>query len=382
MAKTFAEAVKDYNQRLKIANLGVSIDIKGTRLALRATLPPRPGSKLTKRHQQRIATGLRANMDGLREAYEQAKLLGARVSTGKFDWADYREPDSAVSGLVREHVEAFKRDLLERQGKRLQTWDRHYGIYLNRLPQDVILSAQVLEQFLLSIPASSCSRRQAVWAIGPFVKFLGMEFDANAYRGTYSSRRPLNPRSIPTDEDIAAAWAKIHNPGWQWVFGIMATYGLRNHEVFRLEELDWPTIRVGENTKTGARDVWPCYPEWVELFDLPNGRPPDVDLSLSNERLGKMVHAAFKRYVRILPYNLRHAWAIRTIGYGWPVELAARQQGHSIEMHTQTYHHWIDRTHQQRVYERLLCRPDAPTAPRPSVINLGLHRQRRVQAEE
>jgi integrase len=382
MVKTFQECVKSYNQRLKAANLGVTIDVKASRLSLRATLPPRPGSKLTKRHQQRVATGLRANMDGLREAYEQAKLLGARVSTGKFDWADYYSGVAPGEETVASAIQRFKHDLCEVKGRSNQTWENHYGVYLGRLPQGAVLSAQVLEQFLLSFPASSCSRRQAVWAINPFVKFLGMDFDSNSYRGTYSSSHPLNPRSIPTDEEIVNAWAMIPNPGWQWVFGMMATYGLRNHEVFRLDALDWPIIRVGENTKTGAREVWPCFPEWVEAFRLPSGKPPTVDAARSNPRLGRMIHAAFKRYVRILPYDLRHAWAIRTIGYGWPVELAARQQGHSVEIHTRTYHQWLDRTHQQRVYERLVRRPDAPQAPRPNGLDIGLHSPPVAQVEK
>ena len=61
--------------------------------------------------------------------------------------------------------------------------------------------------------------------------------------------------------------------------------------------------------------------------------------------------------------GMRHAWAIRTAIFGWPVELAARQMGHSVDMHTRTYHRWLSREHQQRVYDLLVNRPDRPYAP-------------------
>ncbi|MEM9120340.1 MAG: hypothetical protein AAGD09_21010 [Cyanobacteria bacterium P01_F01_bin.56] len=54
------------------------------------------------------------------------------------------------------------------------------------------------------------------------------------------------------------------------------------------------------------------------------------------------------------PYDLRHAWAVRTLLFGWPVELSARQMGHSVEVHTRTYQRWITRQQTQQVYDLLV----------------------------
>jgi len=54
------------NGRLKISNVGVSIEVKGNRLYLRATLPPKPDSGKEKPFQQRLTRGYHANPAGLK----------------------------------------------------------------------------------------------------------------------------------------------------------------------------------------------------------------------------------------------------------------------------------------------------------------------------
>ena len=62
-------------------------------------------------------------------------------------------------------------------------------------------------------------------------------------------------RDLPTDELIERIWAKIPNKSWKFVFGLMATYGLRNHEVFfcdlsSLTNFGDKIVRVLPTTKT------------------------------------------------------------------------------------------------------------------------------------
>jgi integrase len=70
-----------------------------------------------------------------------------------------------------------------------------------------------------------------------------------------------------------------------------------------------------------------------------------------------------KRYGFSKPYNLRHAWAVRTIEFDIPVELAAQQMGHSVLVHNDTYHAWISDGVHQRAFDRALQRPDRPLPP-------------------
>ncbi len=53
-------------------------------------------------------------------------------------------------------------------------------------------------------------------------------------------------------------------------------------------------------------------------------------------------------------YDLRHAWAIRAMSFGLDATLAAKQMGHSLATHTQTYHLALNEREQQRAYDRIL----------------------------
>ncbi|MFM8935376.1 MAG: tyrosine-type recombinase/integrase, partial [Vulcanococcus sp.] len=63
------------------------------------------------------------------------------------------------------------------------------------------------------------------------------------------------------------------------------------------------------------------------------------------QQVGRRVAEQFRRYgLPLTPYDLRHAWAVRTIHIGLPDTVAARMMGHSVAIHTRTYHHWITRS--------------------------------------
>ena len=150
----------------------------------------------------------------------------------------------------------------------------------------------------------------------------------------------------------------------------MATYGLRNHEVFfcdlsTLKKNGDKVLRVLPITKTGEHQAWPFHPEWIELFGLEqlgeeSNSLPKINLDLKEttlQQVGRRVAEQFRRYeMPITPYDLRHAWAIRTIHIGLPDTVAARMMGHSVAIHTRTYHHWITRRDQQKAVDAALAR--------------------------
>jgi len=78
------------------------------------------------------------------------------------------------------------------------------------------------------------------------------------------------------------------------------------------------------------------------------------------QQVGRRVSEQFRRYgLPITPYDLRHAWAVRTIHIGLPDTVAARMMGHSVAIHTRTYHHWITRRDQQQAVDAALARQQA-----------------------
>ena len=49
----------------------------------------------------------------------------------------------------------------------------------------------------------------------------------------------------------------------------------------------------------------------------------------------------------------------RQIHIGLPDTVAARMMGHSVAIHTRTYHHWITRRDQQQAVDAALARQHA-----------------------
>jgi integrase len=104
--------------------------------------------------------------------------------------------------------------------------------------------------------------------------------------------------------------------------------------------------------------VWAFYPEWIDEFKLRTIQLPDLETDLAKttlQRIGQRVTAQFRRYgIPFSPYNLRHAWAVRTIHFGLPDTVAAKMMGHSVAVHTRTYHQWITARDQQQAVNAAL----------------------------
>lgn len=76
------------NGRLHTAKVGVKIEVKGDRLYLRATLPPKPDSEKNHHYQQRIALGFHANPAGISLAEAEARKVGVLIDC-KFSCDSY-----------------------------------------------------------------------------------------------------------------------------------------------------------------------------------------------------------------------------------------------------------------------------------------------------
>ena len=358
---TLESKLNQANGRLKASKVGVRIEQRGQRLVLRANLPPKPSSKRGSPCQQRIPIGLPANLTGLREAEKQARLLGAQLATREFNWHAWGYIPAIVSRSCQDWVNCYQVDYLANGGQ-LDTWEGDYLKVFRRLPLDSPLSPAVLEAVVNGTRANTRSRQRAAMACTALARFAGIDWNASHLRGNYSPSK-VGPRKLPTDEVITRYRNAIENPAWRWIYGIMACYGLRNHECFHLDLKDFPIIRVLESTKTGSREIWPCYPEWADWWELQNKKLPPIELKRSNQKIGHSVTKYLSPKLSFLPYDLRHAWAVRTLLFGWPVELSARQMGHSVDVHTKTYQRWINREQIQRVYELLVNRRDRPKPP-------------------
>ena len=350
------------NQRLKAQSVGVSIGQHGEKLHLRATLPPRKGSKATAPYQQRIYFKCPANPAGLRRAEKEARIVGAQLINSEFDWSRYDAHKKTPPGSCGDWVRKFERWYLDTKGGKAETWRGDYEKGLKGLPRSRSLSPAALEKAILSTEPNTKSRQRACMAANALAKFAGVSFDVSPYRSNYSPSK-VALRNVPSCAAIAAERERLTNPCWRWVYGMMATYGLRNHEVFKLDLTDFPIVQVIESTKTGFREVWPCYPEWADEWGLKDPQLPPIKLERTNQQIGHSVTEYLSPKLPFTPYDLRHAWAVRTISFGWPDALSAQQMGHSLLVHNRIYQRWISKRDHQKVYDILLKREDRPRPP-------------------
>jgi integrase len=213
-------------------------------------------------------------------------------------------------------------------------------------------------------------------------------------------------RRIPTTEAIEEWLDQVmaEDPLWGWVFAMVATYGLRPHEVWHIGSLpdEHGLITVGDAahhikvTKTGFRAAVPLPAAWVDRYQLggANGEQRLAELRArykpryvnevgqafdpardavkrcdNNERLGAICchklrscdakadfelrhklyawveiapaqggRKAQRRKERCVPYDLRHAYAIRAREHTtWSYADVAAVMGHSPEVHRRTY---------------------------------------------
>jgi integrase len=367
------------NGRLKASNVGVSIEAVGNRLYLRSTFPPKPNSGRAKPSQQRLTLGYHANPAGLKLAEQEARKVGALLDCHEFSWEPYLKA-VVVKESIADWVSRFEADYFIRRArspKSETTWRDDYLKVFASLPPDETITLQLLTSAIIATEADSRTRRRFVDVLSRFAQFAGLETNFKPLKGNYSPSK-VTPRDLPTDATIAEWRERIPNPKWRYVYGLIATYGLRPHEVFHCNLDKFPVLQVEESTKTGQRRIYPFYPEWLEQWNLREETLPKVS-GRNNSDLGSRVSHQFKRYeVPFPPYHLRHAWAVRSMEFGLDISLAAQQMGHSVRVHSEIYHAWISEEVHQRAYEALMLRADRPLPPIPSSLEESLEPPRSV----
>ncbi|MBD2019411.1 site-specific integrase [Leptolyngbya sp. FACHB-36] len=345
------------NTELKAAKIRVAINLRNDRLYLRATLPPKPDSNKTEWHQQEIAIGVYANPAGLKRAKIAALEVSSEIAMGQFSWDKYLSKASKRQTVADWAAEFEARYFQERSRtpKTETTWQKDYAISLRKLPAEKPLTAEVLLEAIAQTEPDTRTRKRVCMVFGQLAKLAGIELKLDRLRGSYSPRA-VQPRDLPSDQLIVEWRDQIEDPAWQWVYGMLATYGLRNHEVFLLdlESLKEPpgalTVLDG---KTGGGRVYPFLPEWWELWNLADAKVPNILPGKDHSTLGMRVTKYFARHnFPFTPYALRHAWAVRTAVLGLDPSIAAKMMRHDLTVHFSTYHQFLDDNHMLAAWKK------------------------------
>lgn len=386
-------ALTEQNALLNAAGIGLRFEKRGERLGLRGPLPCRKGRAA--HPVQRISLGLPATIEGLEQAKAQLKDVLRQLQHQRFDWSFWARqgnPGSKVlleanggsqvragfAPVIQDFEAAFFRDPRRRRNPSgaKTTWTSAYRPYLRRMAalaeeSGLPLDRKLFEEVLESYEPTSRSRQQCGTALAALARHRAIALPEDwSERAAGYGLHAAQFRRLPSDSEIVEGLERVPNPAWRLAYGLMATYGLRNHEVFfcdlsALAPGGDRVIRVLPTSKTGEHQVWPFQPDWVERFGLEQlGEAPQLLPQVSTDlrrttlqQVGRRVAEQFHRYgLSHTPYDLRHAWAVRTIHIGLPDTVSARMMGHSVAIHTRTYHHWITRRDQQQAVDTALAR--------------------------
>ncbi|OKH32807.1 integrase [Calothrix sp. HK-06] len=388
-------SVQIANSALLLERIKVKLKLTSSKsIGLQGTFPCKPGDvgkKGCPNKQYTISLGFTANDVGLKLAVAKARELDLLLVTKQFKWTaellgkqaqkilpDTEKAPKLISELIKEYEKAFwKTHERNRQGVR--TWESHYLRHLNKLPQNEPLTLEAIETALEKTKPNTNSRFYLSWQLKKFSDFCGIDAAKNIT--AYATPNPAPTiRTIPTDEEIIEGFNIIGAPlsqyaskenitypdQWQWAYGMLATYGLRPHELFAVDleafinpgntfHLIKLNPALTQGTKTGERNcgVPPLYPHWIELFDLKNIKAPALGGSLENQTA--KLHTRFRTVkLDFRPYDLRHAYAIRGHRLRVPIKTMSDYMGHTVNEHTKTYQRWMSEDANLEIYKEVV----------------------------
>jgi len=247
-----------------------------------------------------------------------------------------------------------------KDSKSISTFTSEYLPVFKKLPQDRELTEAIILALIATTTPETRQRKRYVMALNALAKFAGLNIDIKSYGHGYTPAK-LEVRNLPHDAEIMKFHSLIPNRSWQNAYALMAAFGIRPHEVGRIDLSELPNLQILENSKTGFRIAKPFPPEWVEIFNLNSQMELPKISGKTNQDLGDRVGTQFKRYgVPFPPYNLRHAFAIRaSIKYEMPVALVAKILGHSVAVHQATYLRHMGQEIVDEIYDKTIKKFDA-----------------------
>ena len=349
------EALNDGLQRR-----GIRLKVQQVKegLWLRGTLPQLDGS----RRQQRVSLGLKAIETSLVEAEARTVALAAAIQKGTYPAAGLpwiqatgclsEAPANPAVRTVGEWAEELQRQFWQgkvRTSAAERTWTR-IQTELKRLRLGSTLTTELLFAVAAATPAGSRTRLEACKVYKRLGKVAGLQ----GLEQLDELRTPYEPkeRELPTDEQLIELLERVGgHPRYGWITWAAVTYGCRPSEVFSIQPAGDGTARVLTIKRKGKLPTWRTAlalqlapPSVARSVPLEVSTPAQYD-SLQAKQVCEYWQKWLKRRAEGLQlYDLRHCWAIRSIRKNLNASLAAKCMGHSLAVHHNTYHRWLDQS--------------------------------------
>ena len=377
------EAIDSANEDFKSNKVRVRLLRSRDSLYVQFTAPLMPGDTQESgrsNKQYKKSLGFKATTNGVRRAYAKARELGDKLEHNQFKWEEYpdwlkqenlsTQPEPPKK--IKELLEIFEKEYFLKKKRNRQsekTFSEYKDVLKRNLNIEEPLTRKSIDELIAQTNAGSAKRYGLVRVLSVFCRQIKFEYDFRGLKGGYKPKA----RNLPSDEEIIENWRKIqvdkrrfgNGKSWGWAFGMIATYGLRPHELPAIDHqksLKPPHYEVyidadlTDGTKTGSRTVYPLPLEWIDDFDLLAVKKEcfiNLDCNSIANRLSIRFH---DRDLDFLAYDLRHCYAIRGHQLEVPIGQMAKWMGHSVQMHSQIYQKWMQASTHKMIYEQVLDR--------------------------
>ena len=308
----------------------VSVNSLRGRLYLLSRFPRKDGTPGLQ--QARIPLGLPDTAADRKVAEKRRARVQREVDQGTFSWSDWLEPTAGVTW--RQAIDQLYRKRVVNGRTGQSTWEINYMGRLRQLPMTQPVTAKSIVAAMQKYDRDQCSYKELYYLLKDLCQLVAVPFPEMPVP-TYTTSKVTD---VPDDDQIEE-WVRKSEERFAWHLGMMATYGLRPHEIKTCSFVDEKhRLHVSDQTKTGERIVIPLHAHWVDLFDLRNEKPYDKGIA-------QWMHAERKKIgMTCKPYALRHAYVGRLWRLGGShldIFTAARMLGHSVKEHEKTYRAWI-----------------------------------------
>ncbi|MDY6901730.1 MAG: site-specific integrase [Cyanobacteriota bacterium] len=416
----FKKKLIEANSNLKRDRVRVRIKQTGNSLQLRATLPLKPDDSYRSgksKKQYDLSLGIPANNNGLKTAIEESYELGKLIARHTFVWNEkylgVKNQEKKRIKTIGDLLEKFEDNYYKTREKTI-TSQNTFANYISVIKRNFSLTHLATKNNFESV-INSCkgNKKNELLAVSSvFIKTFNLEFTLDIKRDQVTPKH----RNIPDDQKIIDSYQLFEKFAlnrkntnisdatetwemWRWVYGMLATFGLRPRELFVKPNINWwisqqntdSTWKVDKNTKTGYREVIPFVPEWIELFDLKNPRALTI-LENKTSQIKSVQHINWMRRdisrwfkkvgVEFQPYDLRHACAIRSHLQGIPIKAAADNLGHTVDEHTRTYQRWFGIENRKKAFGEVIGQKSVIELQQNQILALKMENERlRLEVE-
>ncbi len=378
--------------------------------------------------QKNPGLSLNLNRENLIKAEGYCQAITTQLMAGTFsmDWfyslvgKEHKASDKQEEKVLtcKEMLEEYKTHYFAERKKQKSpehNWRVNYLHIEKVLSQyDKPISLEIIREVVEKTENNSPNRKYHLNGLANLLKYFGNEDYKKVIKQYKAKNKPVpKPKHIPSDNEILSVYNlsfkirpscpkkwRYRYPQWQFLYGLLAVYGIRVHEAWNIKNWDKPVmikngdwiaiaddtedidneddegkyiyrqyrgkdqiipamldpnnqnhyLCIGHKTKTGHRMAFPLSPgnqDWVKEFNLIQPlNLPDIPnpLKRRGEKEDGGINCSQRTAMWFIsknygftPHALRHAYNVRGHKKGVNQKQLADGLGHSIAMNTGTY---------------------------------------------